>query len=64
MKNKEVCKNAGFISEDELVDLIDTNDVNGGATPAVISAATAVTALATAVSSLFTVTSACTTKCK
>lgn len=55
MKN-ELCKNAGFITEDELVELVDTNAINGGATPAIVAAGTAVAAL-------FTITSACTKDC-
>ncbi|MBD5586063.1 hypothetical protein FDF50_03410 [Clostridium botulinum] len=60
MKNNEICKNAGFISEDELVELVDNNDISGGTA----SAISATVASATAVSALFTVTSACTKKCK
>ncbi|CBZ02425.1 hypothetical protein FDB72_00880 [Clostridium botulinum] len=63
MKNNEVCKNAGFISEDELVELVDNSDISGG-TAASAAAVSATVASATAVSALFTVTSACTTKCK
>ncbi|MBI6030479.1 hypothetical protein H8K01_13740 [Clostridium perfringens] len=63
MKNNEICKNAGFINEDELVELVDANDVNGGTWAAAASVAATVTA-STAVGALFTVTSACTKKCK
>lgn len=62
IKNNEICKNAGFISEDELVELVDSSDINGGTTP-VVSAISATVASATAVSALFTVTSACTKSC-
>lgn len=59
MEKNLVCKNAGFISEDELIELVDSPDVNGGT----VEAVTATIVAATAISSLFTVTSACTTKC-
>ncbi|GKU26675.1 class II lanthipeptide, LchA2/BrtA2 family [Clostridium folliculivorans] len=62
MKNNEVYKNAGFIEEDELLELVNTNNINGGSTP-IVSAISATVASATAISALFTVTSACTTKC-
>lgn len=61
MKN-ELCKNAGFITEDELVELVDTNAINGG-TAAAVGAAAGVVAAGCAVAALFTVTSACTKDC-
>lgn len=59
MEQESICKNAGFIAEDELIELVDGPDINGGT----VEAVTTVISAATAVSALFTVTSACTSKC-
>lgn len=62
MDKKNMLENAGIIEEQELVELLDTSEVNGGTTT-LACAISATVGSATAISALFTVTSACTKKC-